>query len=272
MKDYIFQRAALSDLQALRQGQVGDLKGQVYDPLDEQIELAAPTCLKILNAGQEAGYAILSKKNPPEITLLEFYLLPSHRKHAGAILDELVRLYHCSNWFVNSQDSFALPILLERGLSYEIDGYLFSTQKIDGESAYSANEIHLSTATSGDLESTYALILQDGFYSGNGRKGLTERIRNGEIYLLKPQDNLIGVGFVSPLKRTPRFADIAMIIDGRYRMQGLGVQLVRQLVQISWEKGLVPTALTSPQNTASRRTLEKCGFYIDGCMLLAQFI
>jgi RimJ/RimL family protein N-acetyltransferase len=112
--------------------------------------------------------------------------------------------------------------------------------------------------------------MQDGFYTGNGRIALAVRIKNGEIYLLRSQDMLIGVGFVSPLGRTPDYADIAMIIDGRHRMQGFAVQLVKQLIQISLHKGLIPTALTSPQNIASRKTLEKCGFFIDGCMLLAK--
>jgi hypothetical protein len=80
----------------------------------------------------------------------------------------------------------------------------------------------LSTATSGDLESTYALILQDGFILEMGERGLTERIRNGEIYLLKPQDNLIGVGFVSPLKRTPRLCRYRH--DYRWQVSNAGIR------------------------------------------------
>ena len=270
MEDYAFQRAVLSDLESLRKYQVLDLKGQVYDPLEEQIELTDPACLKIQNAGKEVGYAILTEKKQKEITLLEFYLVPSQRKHAKLVFDKLVHLFHCGYWFVNSQDSFALPLFLERGLSYELDGYLFSTGKPDYEPAHSPNEVHLNPATLDDVDSTYELIMQDGFYSGNGRTALDVRIKNGEIYLLRSQDILIGVGFVSPLGRTPCYADIAMIIDGRHRMRGFAVQLVKQLIQISLNKGLIPTALTSPQNIASRRTLEKCGFFIDGCMLLAK--
>jgi GNAT superfamily N-acetyltransferase len=270
MEDLLFQRAALSDLESLRKYQVLNLKGQVYDPLEERIELTSPSCLIIRNAEVEAGYAILEDEDPKVITLLEFFLVPAHRKHARSVFDTLVRLFHCNAWFVNSQDSFALPLLLELGLSYELDGYLFSTEKIDSESTHAPNEIHLNLATTGDLDSTYELIMQDGFYTGNGRTGLAVRIKNGEIYLLRLQDQLIGVGFVPPLGRTSRYADIAMIIDGRHRRQGFAVQLVKQLLQISLNKGLVPTALTSPQNIASRRTLERCGFFIDGCMLLAK--
>ena len=63
--------------------------------------------------------------------------------------------------------------------------------------------IGLDSATLSDLESTYELIMQDGFYTGNGRQALAVRIENGEIYLLRSENKTIGVGFVSPLARTP---------------------------------------------------------------------
>ena len=112
--------------------------------------------------------------------------------------------------------------------------------------------------------------MQDGFYTGNGRKALAVRIKNGEIYLFRSEGELIGVGFVCPLARTPHYADIAMIIDGQHRRQGFAFHLVSRLIQISLDKDLIPTALTSPKNIASRKTLEKCGFHLDGCMLLAK--
>jgi RimJ/RimL family protein N-acetyltransferase len=269
MENYRFYRAALHDLESLRQQQTFDLKGQVHDPLEERIELAEPNCLKIRLAGRDVGYALLDYKWKIRITLLEYYLVPSCRRDAKLVLGELIRKFHCGYWFVNSQDSFALPLLLECRWPYELDGYLFSVERPTSAEGKNTEMIGIARAIPDDLESTYRLIRQDGFYTGNGRKALAIRIRNAEIYLLRSNGEPIGVGFVSPLARTPSYADIAMIIDNKHRGKGFGFQLVRQLIQISLEKGLIPTALTSPQNIASRRTLEKCGFHLDGCVLLA---
>ena len=269
MEDYSFQRVALPVVECLRQMQTLDLKGQVYDPLEEQIGLAEPTCLKIQSNGKDVGYALLDEKAKDGFTLLEYYLVPGHRNDSKPVLNELVRSFHCRYWFVNSQDSFALPLLLECGISYELDAYIFSVEGLRLEIEELPDGISLGLATPDDLDSTYNLIMQDGFYTGNGLKGLAVRIRNEEIYLLRSR-GLLGVGFVCPLVRTPRYADVAMIIDGKQRRQGLASHLVSQLIRISLDKGLIPTALTSPKNIASRKTLEKCGFHLDGCMLYAK--
>jgi GNAT superfamily N-acetyltransferase len=270
MENYRFYRAALRDLESFRQLQTFDLKGQVHDPLEERIELAEPNCLRIRLAGRDVGYALLDDKWKIRMTLLEYYLAPYRRRDAELVLSELIRKFHCRYWFVNSQDSFALPLLLECGWAYELDSYLFSVERPASGRGINPEVMGITRAISDDLESTYGLIMQDGFYTGNGRKALAIRIQKSEIYLLRSNGELKGVGFVSPLERTPNYADIAMIIDNQHRGQGFGFQLVSQLIQISLEKGLIPTALTSPQNIASRRTLEKCGFHLDGCMLLAK--
>ncbi len=270
MEDYRFQRAALKDLEPLRRLQTLDLKGQVNDPIEERIELSDPACLGIRRAGEDVGYALLDDKTENRITLLEFYLVPSRRRDARLVLEELVRAFHCGYWFVSSQDSFALPLLLERGWPYELGGYLFSVEKTRLAGGNDAEATGLDRANLDDLEITYRLIMQDGFYTGNGQEAFADRIRNGEIYVLRSEGEPIGVGFVSPLARTPRYADIAMIIDRRHRRQGFAFHLVSRLIQISFDKDLIPTALTSPGNIASRKTLEKCGFHLDGCMLLAK--
>jgi GNAT superfamily N-acetyltransferase len=267
--DYEFQQAAVLDLSCLRAQQALDLKGQVYDPLEERIELGDPACIRIQMGAKDVGYAILDGKTQPGIALLEFYLDSSHRKNGKPVLHELVRLFHISRWYVSSKDAFGLPLLLECGLPYELDGYIFAVQAPTGPGGRVDGQLGLEAATADDLEEAYQLILQDGFYTGNGRKGLAVRIGNGEIYLLRSDGQLVGAGFVCPLARTPRYADIAMIIDGKHRRQGLGFRLVRDLIQLSFGKGLIPTALTSPENVGSRRTLEKSGFYVDGCMLIA---
>jgi GNAT superfamily N-acetyltransferase len=276
MIDYEFQRTSLKELESLRQMQVSDLRAQAHDPLEERIDLAAPACLKIQFAGKDVGYAIIDDKAEVGITLLEFYLVISQRKNAKGVFTELIRSYHCRYWLVNTQDSFALPLMLENGLSYELDGYIFSLDSRKYENSTQADELHarpgLELAKLEDLNQTYTLVMQDGFYTGGGPEALAVRIKNEEIYLLRSEGALIGVGFVSPLVRTPRYADIAMIIDRPYRKKGFASYLVSQLVQVSFQKNLIPTALTSTQNIASRKTLEKCGFYLDGGILLAKII
>ncbi len=268
MDAHAYARTTLAELRDQRRKQTADLAGPIFDPLEERIELDGATCLSIRGNGDEIGYAIVDERDPAAATLLEFYVDPLLRKDAGRILDTTLAEFRCARWLVNSQDSFALPLFLERGFPYEVEAYLFSAATESREPPL-RDGMAVVGATPADLERTYALIMQDGFYTGDGRVGLAARIGNGEIFLLRDRSELRGVGFVCPLERTPRYADIAMIIDGAHRGQGLAHRLVTRLVRISRDRGLLPTALTSKENLASRRTLEKCGFYLDGCVLRA---
>jgi predicted acetyltransferase len=267
---YTFQRVPLSSVSSLRQMQICDLTGQAHDPLEEHIELSDPLCLIIRFDGNDVGYALIDEKAERGITVLEFFLGISHRKNASTVFRDITQSFNCSHWFVNTQDSFTLPLMAENGYTYDLDCLIFAMDRVKYENSNPEAKITLNDARQDDIDHVYKLIMQDGFYTGDGLEALTLRIKNQEIYMLKLDDELIGVGFVSSIARTPNYADIAMIIDCRHRKQGFAFRLVNQLVQISYQKNLIPTALTSIKNIASRRTLEKCGFYLDGCILLAK--
>lgn len=264
---YTFHEGNNANISFLREKQILDLKGQIFDPLEEKVRLDSPLCIEIQEKNKRIGYALIDTKENPEKTILEFYLLIEYRKDAKFILNELIRNYKCTFWYVNTQDSFSLPLMIECGYPSEIDGFIFSIN--DEVRQRNTPDLTVKKAVPDDLDAVYELIMQDGFFTGAGKEDVLTRIRTGEIFLLY-SSKLIGVGFVSPLLRTPDFADIAMIIDKDHRRQGYATQLVDQLIKISFQQNLRPTALTSETNIASRKTLQKCGFYVDGCMLLSK--
>jgi RimJ/RimL family protein N-acetyltransferase len=56
------------------------------------------------------------------------------------------------------------------------------------------------------------------------------------------------------------YGDIYMEVAEPYRRRGLGCFLVQELKRISYELGSIPCARCSPDNIASRKTLQKAGF------------
>jgi hypothetical protein len=269
MNEYIFHEVAINEILYLRNMQTKDLKGQIFDSLDEHIELADVVCIQINFINEVIGYAIIDDKDDAGIFLLEFYIVLKHRKNAKYIMGKLIDRYHCCQWFVNTQDSFALPLMVESGFSYSLDGLIFSAIPLQYLGDISQDGVKIEIAITAELNDIYDLVMQDGFYSGGGVDALANCIEDKEIYLLRLQEKIIGAGFVSPLLRTPKYADIAYIIDKKHRQKGYATALVKVLIHISLKNGLIPTALTSPTNKASRKTLEKCGFYLDGCMIIA---
>ncbi len=56
------------------------------------------------------------------------------------------------------------------------------------------------------------------------------------------------------------YGDIYMEIDESLRRRGLGAWLVQEIKRAAYELGAIPCARSSPENVASRRTLQKAGF------------
>ncbi len=196
--------------------------------MKEHIELADPICIQIRCADEIIGYALLDDKDERGILLIEFYLVLEHRNNAKQVLDILIHKYRCCRWFVNSQDSFALPLMLENGFAYELDCLIFSVDPYKYPNGKQEDTYDIEMAKPEELQPVFCLVMQDKFYTGDGQEALGTRIHNGEIYLFRSQEAIIGVGFISPIVRTPRYADIAMIIDKPQRRKGFASKLVNQ--------------------------------------------
>ena len=132
------------------------------------------------------------------------------------------------------------------------------------------SELTVEVTASEEIDEVFQLIMQDGFYSGGDINSLSPTIADNEVYSMRKNGKLVGVGFVGQSKRTASYADVAMIIDSENRRNGYGILIVKILVTKCRRMKLIPTAVCDVKNLASRKTLQKAGFYLDGCLLLAQ--
>jgi GNAT superfamily N-acetyltransferase len=270
MTDYFFETADSADLQYLRDLQVKELRGTAQDGTEEGIVTYHADFIKIRTSKDTAGYACIGTHDLYKGRILEFYLLSRYRIDAADIILQMINTYECRQWLVSTHDFFAFPVLLDLQLPYQIDAYTFAmddTVKI----AYSLGaEITIEATTPHEIEEAYPLLLQDGFYTGGDISSVFPLVSDKEMYSMRKNSRLIGAGFIGPSKRTPMYADIAMIIHRDERRLGYGVLLVSALVSKCRRLGLLPTAVCAASNTASKKALQKAGFYLDGCLLLAQ--
>jgi RimJ/RimL family protein N-acetyltransferase len=264
-----FNKVDTSELTDLRSKYLNDLKGPVLDAFEESIETYNADFVRIAQGSQTIGYACIGTHGDFNGYILEYYIIGSHRTDAGSIIMKLAAQYHCKGWYVNTHDHFALPVMIGLRLRYEIDAYTFAIDS--GADWLLEKNITVETTQPTELQEAYALVMQDGFYTGGGIEALASCIQGGEVYSLRTCGRLAGIGFVTAMSRTPAYAEIAMIIDKAERQNGLGVLLVKALIHQSLLPGLIPAAVCDVRNTASRKTLEKAGFYLNGCILAANF-
>jgi len=269
-KEIQFEVEKPSTLEDLRNIQIEELKAQVQDYIEEAIVTYKADFVSIAISGKRAGYACIGTYGDFKNIILEYYLIRKYCNFSGIALKSLANKYDCKKWIVNTQDNFSMPLMLDLRFKFETESYIFSTNGNKPKKYKLGNNMSLETTKDTELTETYKLLLQDGFYTGGSIETVAKRIAVNELYSLRIDGKLIGVGFIGILARTPKYADIAMIIDRRHRHKGFGTLLVKALIYESFEKKLIPTALTDVNNKNSRRALQKAGFYIDGYTLLAQ--
>ena len=68
------------------------------------------------------------------------------------------------------------------------------------------------------------------------------------------------------------YCDVAMEINKEYRRRGLGAYLVQELKRIAYEMGGIPAARCSPDNVASRKTLQKAGLVPFAHILVGKIV
>jgi GNAT superfamily N-acetyltransferase len=67
------------------------------------------------------------------------------------------------------------------------------------------------------------------------------------------------------------YGDIYMKVAEQFRRRGLGAYLVQELKRVCYAGSSVPAARCNPNNTASRKTLQKAGFFPCGHILTGAF-
>lgn len=271
MSDFIFEKVKPSDVDYLRRLQLKDLNGTVQDSIEEGIVTYKADFVRILEGNEPIGYACIGTHENYKDIILEYFIIGCYRCNAGTILNQLVSHYKCKEWYVNTHDFFALPVMFDLRLPYKIDAYKFKIDEAINVDYKFENSVTLNITKQDELNEVYALIMQDGFYSGGGIDSLIPRIAVKEMYSLRVCGKLAGIGFIGVLARTPEYADIAMIIDKNKRRKGYGVLLVKALIANCRLLGIKPTAVCDVNNLASRATLQKAGFYLDGCILVSRF-
>lgn len=271
MCHFTFEKVEPSSVDHLRKIQLKELKGPVQDFIEEGIVTYKADFVRILKEKELIGYACIGTYEYYKDIVLEYFIFSKYRSNAGVIIRQLARHYKCKEWFVNTHDFFALPVMLDLRLPFEINAYKFANDESTNVDHEFDSNVLFEVTKFEELEEVYKLIMQDGFYTGGGIETLIPRIEVEELYSLRKNGRLIGIGFIGVLKRTPTYADIAMIIDRNERNKGYGVLIVKALISSCRLLNFTPTAVCDVNNLASRTTLQKAGFYLDGCILLSRF-
>lgn len=171
-------------------------------------------------------------------TVFEFYVMPEHRGSAFHLYEALLTTSGARLMEVQSNDLLLASML--HTYAHEV-----SSEKIvfrDGVStALPANGAILQPLTPD--EEIRAAIAQ--------RQGGTE-------WRLQLDGETVATGGILFHYNEP-YGDVYMDVAEPFRRRGFGAYLVQELKRVAYELGSIPAARCSPDNVASRLTLQKAG-------------
>lgn len=191
--------------------------------------------------GTIAGFGAIAISGPwkDRPTIFEFYVLPEHRAHGFALFEALITASNAQFMEVQSNDTL-LAVMLH---TYARD--IFSEKIV----------FHDKIAT--DLPAMGA-TLQCTISPAEIKEHMEHR-QGGPEWHIDLNGQTIGQGGILFHYNRP-YGDIYMDVAEPFRRRGFGSWLVQELKRAAYQLGAIPCARCSPENLASRNTLQKAGF------------
>jgi len=190
--------------------------------------------------GQAAGFGSIAIAGPwkDKPTAFEFYLLPEARGRAFDFFEAFVAASGALFFEVQTSD-ILLNIMLH---TYGSD--------LTSEKIVFRDELTTSLAAQGSA-------LKRITSEKESMCCFQERAGNSD-WALELKGKIVGSGALLFHYNYP-YCDVAMEINEEYRRRGFGAYLVQELKRIAYQMGGIPAARCSPDNIASRKTLQKAG-------------
>jgi len=191
--------------------------------------------------GVAVGFGSIAVAGPwkEKPTLIEFYLLPEHRKWAFDLFEAFLAASSAQFFEAQSNDTLLTLLVYTYGGNIASESIVFRDGLI---TTHPANGATLRRVTPEEK-------IEEAI----------ERRQGGGEWLLELDEQAVGKGGILFHYNRP-YGDIYMEVTEGFRRRGLGAYLVQELKRECRELGAVPCARCNPSNIPSRRTLLSAGF------------
>lgn len=236
------------DVRELRQRYRDEANGQiVHDSLHERWGWTNTSLLEIDRAA--VGFVGVAVGGPwtGKPTVFEMYVLPEHRGRAFELFETFLAGSDARFFEVETTDTLLTVMLHTYGRDIVSEKIVFRDALT---TALPANGAVLTRVNSVE-ESMAAFVRRQG----------------GSEWALEVDGRTAATGGILFHYNHP-YGDIYMEVAEDFRRRGFGAYLVQELKRVTYEMGGIPAARTSPDNVASRRTLQKAGLIPCGHILV----
>ncbi len=219
------------------------------------VSRATPLLVKLSNT--PIGYCIITKNKE----LSELFITRPHINEFSQVMASLIQQKLISSAIVSTRNPRLLSLCLDFNKSAKSIAYLFLDLHPDLQPQIKGLVFRL--ATQGDMP----WIESDP----ECPKTLATDLAEGLIYILLDRETKLGYGKLTPTPLQALNRNIGGWVDPTHRAKGIGCEIILYLKKICYERSLIPTCGCDIENLASKRMLEKAGFYASDRMVLFEF-
>lgn len=230
-------------------------------PYEREIWQGRTRIYGVRSGGALIGYGILHGEGEDRSTVVEFFLLPQHRRHTVPVFDRFTKATEATGVQARTNDTGLVLLLHERTHDIVPGNFYFHDA---ATTHHPVPGIRYRVITPDDLDALAPIMTTpEGWpFEPPDREALARWIASNEGCLLEDEGGIAAIGAILH-GYNPPFAAIGMVVMKRARRRGYGVYLIEELKRETYAMGKIPRADCAAWNAASRATLLRAGFLVN---------
>lgn len=194
-----------------------------------------------------------------------FYIIPSERREAADIFNQLIADFNIEAALVASNDAHLISLAFEKmnalHTGFDMQAYNFVYGESAREAEYGMDCLTLVTPNEYErMNSLTELQWNDSFGD-----------ENFKFYALKDNDEILGYGSIYRLSYNQKNVDVGNYTLPKHRRKGVGRSIIINMSKLAAKEGLSPVAGCWYGNTESVATLKSSGFIPENRIFYVRF-
>ncbi|WP_458778122.1 GNAT family N-acetyltransferase [Desulforhopalus sp. 52FAK] len=200
--------------------------------------------------------------------VLQLYVCQEFQDQAGLLFEELLVHKHqvvpeVNGAFVSTAEPGYLALCLDLFPRFKVHTFMYQLGSFQSEDQINTAPLQLTTLTHNQLAEAVAFAkLNVGAHEGWLMGYYSALINRGELFGLLQNGRFVAAGESRSDDHVQSgYGDIGLIVDRALRGQGIGTQIMTELVRITQGKGLKPICSTEKENIAAQKAITRAGFF-----------
>ncbi len=233
------------------------------DAMWEQLYIGSSQHYLIEDNNSTFGYCCINETG----CLTQIFLTKDHLSWMDNVVKELIATKMINSASLSSNEPKAFNACLSNSKSIKTNTFCF--EHLNKEIEVDTN-LNIELVATDDIPAVKEFLKEQ--VGMDDTFGYTENlVARKEIFMLKEVNVIIATSECRMSDSQPEIADLGIIVNRNFQGRGLATQIMKMQVNRVLEAGRKPICSTTLDNIASRKAIEKSGFYCSNIIFDISF-